>query len=137
MSPLIALRERGLGARSGAAEVALSRSSVARSASSRALSSDVCVETSRFLEVVLVNVSAIKCRSRDQGGGAYFWSTAASRSAMLLSILNKSSKVTEKWRAMVDCGRRPLGFHSLSSSSSERWVTDIMGDEGMFDVGCM
>ena len=56
---------------------------------------------------------------------------------MLLSILNKSSRVIEKWRAMVDCGRRPLGFHSLSSSSSERWVTDIMGDEGMFDVGCM
>ena len=66
MSPLIALRERGLGARSGAA--ALSRSSVARSASSRALSSDVCVETSRFLGVVLVNVSAVKYRSRDQGG---------------------------------------------------------------------
>jgi hypothetical protein len=54
------------------------------------------------------------------GRGTYFWSTAASRSAMLLSILNKSSRVIEKWRAMVDCGRRPLGFHSLSNSSSER-----------------
>ena len=57
VSPLIALRERGLGARSGTAEVALSRSSVARRASSRALSSDVCVETSLFLGVVLVNIS--------------------------------------------------------------------------------
>ena len=56
---------------------------------------------------------------------------------MLLSILNKSSRVIEKWRAMVDCGRRPLGFHSLSNSSSERWVTDIMGNEGVLVVGCM
>ena len=67
MSPLIALRERGLGTRSGAA--ALSRSSVARSASSRALSSDACVETRRFLEVVSVNISAVTCRSRKQGRG--------------------------------------------------------------------
>jgi hypothetical protein len=64
VSLLIALRARGLGARSGRAEVALRRSSVARRASSRALSSDVCVETSRFLGVVLVDVELVKCRSR-------------------------------------------------------------------------
>jgi hypothetical protein len=49
----------------------------------------------------------------------YFSDTAASRSAMLLSILNRSFNAREKDRAMVDCGLILWGFHSWSSSSSD------------------
>jgi len=81
-------------------EDAFKRSSAALSRASRAWSSASWDETAFF-----------------------FWSTTASRSAKLLSILKTSSKASEKERAMVDCGR-PLGTHSLLSSSSDMTVRE-------------
>jgi len=77
------------------ASLAFNRSSVARRRASRASSSDVWVDTAFF-----------------------FCSTAASRSARLLSILKTSFKARENERAIVDCGR-PVGFHSRSISPSD------------------
>jgi len=83
---------------------ALRRSSVTRRRASRASSSEVCVDTAFF-----------------------FSETAASKSAMLLSILKRSFRAREKDRAIVDCGLA-LGFHSRSISSSDIlkqicWIT--------------
>lgn len=75
---------------------AFSRSSAARNLTSRASNSSTCDTTSCF-----------------------FSATVASRSAMLFSILNMSSRAAEKDLAIVDCGLRGFGFQSLSSSSSD------------------
>jgi hypothetical protein len=79
-----------------------SRSSVALSRASSAWSSEVWLETAFF-----------------------FSDTAASRSAILLSILKRSLRARENERAMVDWGL-PFGFHSLSISSS-----DMLQEDGM------
>jgi len=83
---------------------ARNRSSVAFSRASSSSSSEVCDERAFF-----------------------FSDTAASRSATLLSILKRSLRASEKERAMVDCGLA-LGFHSLSSSSSD--MLDMAEREG-------
>ena len=109
----------------------LRRSSVARRRASRASSSEVWSETARFLG------KAVRIWSTKQTG-THFSDTAASRSAILLSILNRSFKAREKERAMVDCGLAlPEGFHSRSSSSSDmlKWLRYVEWSYMMEKIG--
>jgi len=99
--------DEGLSPGRGEAPRAFRRSSVAFRRASRASSSEVWVDTAFF-----------------------FSDTAASRSARLLSILNRSFSAREKERAIVDCGLALVGCHSRSSSSS-----DILGAVGGIDGG--
>jgi hypothetical protein len=82
------------------APLAFKRSSVALRRASRASSSEVCVDTAFFLgEGGEYEYCAWEGLVRN--GETHFSDTAASRSAKLLSILNRSFRAREKERAMV------------------------------------
>jgi hypothetical protein len=127
--------------RFGEEETAFKRSSVARNLASRASSSEVWEETAFFLRD-----GKFKEFTCDSSARTYFWSTAASRSAKLPSILKRSFKASENDRAIVlervrharewyffrgassyDWGRgevllcRSCQALSISSSDSARW----------------